>query len=240
MAATATDPAALSPPPLLPSCPPEIQTLPASKVDEAANVMAKAFVSSPAYVYFLRGTPDFRRGALAWILVRNLQAVRRRNPAALRCVLAPDGAVLATYMVTARGDRPTEWDMLACGLLLLPLRFGAAVYMRMRRVMAWVDAASRDAFAESDCELLFERLTVRPDWQGRGVGSACVRHAAEEAAGQGVALRLSTQEKRNVALYKRLGFRIVLERHFVADDPAFSFSSWFMELEEEGERGDGQ
>jgi ribosomal protein S18 acetylase RimI-like enzyme len=232
--------AAPQPPPPLPATPPQIQALPATKIDEAAIVMADAFLDSPGYVYFLRGTPDFRRRALSWIMARNLRAVRRRDRAALRCVLAPDGAVVATYIVTARDGRPTYWDLVACGMLLVPLRFGAGVFARMRRVVAWFTAASRDAFVENEGDLLLERMTVRPDFQGRGVGTACVRHAAEEAAARGVALRLSTQETRNVALYGRLGFRVVFERDYVAEDPEFSFHAWFMELREEGEWVDGR
>lgn len=225
------------------SAAPAVAPLPAHRVGDAAAVMAEALHDSPAYVAFLRGDKGFRRRALAWILARNIAAVRARNPAAVRCVFdapapaAPaEPAILATYMLTAAEDAPSDWELVVAGLAWVPFLFGPRVFMRMRGVMAWFARAARASFSTwSPGALLLERVTVRPDFQRRGLGSACVRHAMAEAGAAGVPLRLSTQEESNVRFYRRLGFEVTAEHEFEAELSEFSFNAWFME--EGAERG---
>lgn len=221
---------------------PQVQALPAALSAEAACVMADALANSPGYVYFLRGDEPFRRRALTWFLERNIAAVRRRSPNALRGVLSADGRVIAAFMLTSSAAQPTDWDLLVSGLLLLPLFYGVPVLRRMLETMAWFKDAGAAYFSgpargadaggrppAPAAALVLERMTVRPDCQGKGIGTACVLAAVAEARAAGAAVRLATQERRNVALYERLGFVTVGERDFVASEPAFAYHSWFME-----------
>lgn len=51
-------------------------------------------------------------------------------------------------------------------------------------------------------------IVLRPDFQGRGIGSALLREAIERARARGVPVRLGTfHQNRALALYRRLGFR---------------------------------
>jgi ribosomal protein S18 acetylase RimI-like enzyme len=62
---------------------------------------------------------------------------------------------------------------------------------------------------ERDRELYIARIEIRPDWQGRGIGSAVIRSLMQEAASSGRALTLDVLHgnDRARALYERLGFQ---------------------------------
>jgi ribosomal protein S18 acetylase RimI-like enzyme len=67
-----------------------------------------------------------------------------------------------------------------------------------------------ETIAEPD-HLLIENVAVAPAFQGRGLGRRLMAHAEQLAAEQGQAeLRLYTNARfeANVALYRRLGYRI--------------------------------
>lgn len=206
-----------------------MQSLPDSRVDDAAAVMAAAMARSPAYVYFLRGTATWRESALRWIFVRNIAVMRGKNPASVRAVCNRDGAVLATYILSSPDEVLTDWDLVMSGMLLIPVYFGWAVFTRMREVMAALVRAELDSFdARPSSEVLvLTRLSVRPDLQGRGLGSLCLRHVLEEAASGGKVVRLATQEARNERLYRRLGFEVANEIPF--ESGSHVFRSWLME-----------
>lgn len=56
-----------------------------------------------------------------------------------------------------------------------------------------------------------DALAVRPERQGRGIGSSLLRAAAARAGEDGLPLVLLTCQPRNVALYQRHGFQVVSE-----------------------------
>jgi ribosomal protein S18 acetylase RimI-like enzyme len=65
---------------------------------------------------------------------------------------------------------------------------------------------------EPDC-VQVNQLLVLPDYQGKGVGTACMEHVIEDADGRGLAVRLQVLKVNPQApgFYRRLGFRIVGE-----------------------------
>ena len=65
---------------------------------------------------------------------------------------------------------------------------------------------------EPDC-VRVNQLPVLPDYQGKGVGTACMEQVIEDAAGRGLAVRLQVLKVNRQApgFYRRLGFRIVGE-----------------------------
>jgi ribosomal protein S18 acetylase RimI-like enzyme len=60
-------------------------------------------------------------------------------------------------------------------------------------------------------------LAVLPPFQGRGVGSALLRHQLAVCDGEGVPAYLENSNPRNTALYISHGFRVV-ERHLMGGD----------------------
>jgi len=80
------------------------------------------------------------------------------------------------------------------------------------------------------------RMTVLPEYQGKGVGTHALSSALEEADQEGLSVVLATQERRNVVFYKRLGFKVVDESHV---DIGKGYTNWMMLREPgitEGER----
>jgi len=63
-------------------------------------------------------------------------------------------------------------------------------------------------------------MVVRPDMQGKGVGTHALKQALDEADDAGLPVMLATQEERNIRFYRRLGFEVVR-----TDDIAFNISS---------------
>jgi GNAT superfamily N-acetyltransferase len=276
----------------------EPELLPSSLVSEAANVMALAFVDSPAWVELIRGHSSTRVRALAWIFEVYLCAVRRKDPTAVHCILArsdaiplggnhekhgdgidggkppadaavatatePSPAVLAAAIFLAPSARPTLPELLCAGLAFFPLRFGIAATCRLWRLMDWFEHAQEDIWgdrepafggdAEKNCPAIatpslrlssrplfsraqaiaLERMVVRPDCQGRGLGSALLRGALADLRRDGQTVVLTTQDKRNVNFYSRLGFRVRSERDYIPSDAhgdgaQYAFHCWFMD-----------
>lgn len=99
----------------------------------------------------------------------------------------------------------------------LPMQADYAKAVREHRFgLVWIEeklAGLVEMIAGED-HLLIENLAVGPWYQGRGLGRRLVAHAEEVAREMGVAeIRLYTNGlfRRNVALYRSLGFRVTRE-----------------------------
>jgi ribosomal protein S18 acetylase RimI-like enzyme len=62
-------------------------------------------------------------------------------------------------------------------------------------------------------------LGVRPNAQGRGIGSRLLRAAGRRLDAEGLGAYLETQTRRNVSLYRRHGFEVTAEFHAREDSP---------------------
>jgi ribosomal protein S18 acetylase RimI-like enzyme len=69
---------------------------------------------------------------------------------------------------------------------------------------------------------------VRPEHQGRGWGSAAIRQGLTRARTAGFSVYLETAKESNVALYCKLGFKLVDEWNVPKGGPHF----WSMLCEE--------
>ena len=63
--------------------------------------------------------------------------------------------------------------------------------------------------AEIDGVCLIMKLMVEPDYRRRGIGAALIRTAEREFSPERYALYTGSRSKDNIALYERLGYRIV-------------------------------
>ena len=54
-------------------------------------------------------------------------------------------------------------------------------------------------------------IAVDPEWQGRGVGSALMKHAVNKCTKSGTPAYLESSNPRNISLYERHGFKILAE-----------------------------
>jgi GNAT superfamily N-acetyltransferase len=183
-----------------------LEVLQEKDIDEAAALIANAFLHSPGYCYVYQGLDeDGRRGALTWLFAKNLR-IRLGNGAARCAFLREPGKPLkmACFFML---ERPgvvdiSAWTMLINGILLLPIRYGLATFQRLFEIKSYAEAAHKEFLASpkagpasSYCRL--ERMVVHPSCQGLGVGSRCLRFALDEAASDGLGCMLGTWEERN-------------------------------------------
>ena len=212
---------------------PVVQDLPEERLTEAADVMAQAFLDSPSYLAILRGDESTRLEILAWLFHVNLSMLLKRDPHSVRCVLE-DGRVVAAMCLLSPSARLREVDWLTSRLILLPLYYGWAIMRRLLDAMFWFEGTARRVFRPPGRAAVpsasIERLVVRPECQGRGIGTACLRAAVAMAESEHCVLRLATQEERNVRLYERVGFQTLECEDRVEDDEKYSYKSWFMEF----------
>ena len=83
----------------------------------------------------------------------------------------------------------------------------------------WVDSRS-----PQEPSLQLDSIAVDPSAQGRGYGSALIRHGLARARRAGIGAFLSTGTERNVAIYSRCGFHVT-ER---VQSPGGGPNIWFM------------
>ena len=211
---------------------------------EAAHVMAQAFCDSPSYAYMFESVPNRtkRIAALQWLFTQNLKLLADSGVVAHKiCVhhhQDEDGSTTAgsptnepimvgTVLCTpVTQTELTVWTMLYYGLYQIPFRFG---WRPMKRLLATIDEFqavwnSMDTTTTTGIQL--ERMTIRPDYQGRGIGSRALRHVLSSSSSS-LSVRLATQEERNVQFYQRLGFRVV-HHQTMGHDNGSSYPSWFM------------
>lgn len=180
--------------------------LPRHLLYEAATVAARAFAESPAFVYVAGQDADSFE-VLRWLFYRNfwLRASTRTNRA-----IVHKGELIAFFMFVGPDVRsPTLLDMISAGLLRMPLLFGVKPVKRLFKLMEWFDDQDMSMTREYGHMYHLERVCVRPEFQGQGVGTEALRAALAEADARGIAVFLATQSQRNVAFYTRLGFEVV-------------------------------
>ncbi|KAL9183106.1 hypothetical protein ACHAXT_004893 [Thalassiosira profunda] len=202
----------------------QLRTLPPEHLADAADLASAAFVDSPAWAFICQGRAvekddhegrSSRRRFLQWLFLRNF-SLRLGTPA-LRSVFEKDGRLVAFFMfVPPDVEDVSLWDMLRSGILAAPVLFGLGLFRRLLSSKDKYESHEHEVLTEHGISRVYklERMAVRPDMQGKGVGSAALRQALCEADEAGLPVLLTTQEERNVRFYSRLGFKVAKESFF--------------------------
>ena len=218
----------------------DLKVLGPEYIEECAGVMAEAFSDSPVYRFIFRGTLDFRKVALEWVFVRNIRLVLAKCPTALRGILNESNEVICCFMwVPHEYQNVSLGEMIWHGLLKMPIRFGLDSVKRMLQAMEDVEGPSQQHNSQQNenghdkvnkkGSIQLQRMVVRPDCQGQGLGTKALKAVmAEESAKGNVNLHLDTQLPRNVAFYERLGYKVIWEKDCYEEDEEYKFHSWFM------------
>ena len=175
-----------------------------------ADTLAKAFQEDPA---------------LCWILPRAEQRAARL-PGLFRMLIpsarqagtvfaAPGNEAVSLWRAPGQAD-PGVGEQVASLLPLLRV-FGILGLNRALPVSAAMAAARRELGAY----WYLQYVGVAPASQGRGFGGALVRAGLELAERDGVPAVLETSKRDNVALYQRLGFRVLSTWRVLRDGPEF-------------------
>jgi GNAT superfamily N-acetyltransferase len=159
--------------------------------------------------------------ALSWLFEKNIKM--RLDLLTARCAFGattPDEPtkMITFFMLQNPGIRKLGiWPMIRHGILLIPFKFGFQSFNRLLEVIDLHEKQNvrimrrmRIEFGNQIQCCHLERMVVRPEWQGKGHGSAYLGQALCEAAAKGHCVLLSTQGERNVKFYSALGFEVAL------------------------------
>ena len=99
--------------------------------------------------------------------------------------------------------------MIRSGMLAVPLRTGFGPFARFMAANDTMDKIHKARAPEPHWYLVV--VGVDPELQGQGFGSAIVREGLALADRESMRSYLETSERRNLAFYERLGFRVLEE-----------------------------
>lgn len=182
---------------------------------QSAQVLSRAFVDDPVTVaVFKNFSADQRIKALMVdFSAEVLECVRKGYP-----VEANAGdAVLGSAIIYPPGAYPLpvvdQW------LLLLKSIWGNGLY-DIGSWMKWLKEV--DKLRPTEPHYYLEYIGVEPNCQGRGVGSAILKHLCDKADKEGVGGYLENANPVNTAYYQRFGFEIMHEEEIIG------IPAWFM------------
>jgi GNAT superfamily N-acetyltransferase len=183
-----------------------IRPLRADELDQAAAMLARAFLEDPGALIV---EPDAGRREAAILTL--FRPVVRHGLAVgdVTAAVAGDGAVMgiATWLPPGRVI-PTEEEIAAAGLLEAIAREPAAAD-RMAPMVAYLDAQMERAIDRPHWRMEF--FGVEPSHQGTGIGSRLVAPGHARADANGEPCYLETFTRKNVAWYEKRGYRVATE-----------------------------
>jgi ribosomal protein S18 acetylase RimI-like enzyme len=187
------------------SAPPSVRLVRADEIDTAARVLSDAFVDEDGLNYWLKqgSAKDRVRRVFFNAAVRDVVHANRRIDVAL------DGGSLAGAAIWLKpGDKAFDLPPLR-EFMLLPLLLRVSGFEGMGKATALGRQLTALHPRVPHAHLVF--LGVSPIAQGRGVGSAMLKHALAPVDAAGLHAYLEASTERNVALYERHGFVVTNE-----------------------------
>jgi ribosomal protein S18 acetylase RimI-like enzyme len=194
--------------------PDEPTRLDASKRQQAAELLGRAFQDDPV---FRAVQPDAakRRRIAFWLHDRMLRYCFLYGAAHT----LPSLAGVACWLPPGQTELPIS-RLLRSGLLAMPLHMGPAAFLRFN---TYIDCSSGQRRRNSpDRYWYLWVLGVDPPSQGRGVGGRLIQPVLREADATGTACYLETENPRNLDFYGKHGFRVAAE----ARVPRLGLTTW--------------
>ncbi len=177
----------------------------ASQVDQASEVLAKAFQDDPAYTQLFPDL-DERLHSLRWLWGGVLK----------HCLVY--GEVHTTSLMNGAAGwlspgnvEVTFWQMLRTGFALqrAVMRFEKNARSSFLEVLDYLDGIHKDVIKKPHWYLWV--LGVDPSYQGQGIGGKLIEPVLARSDEEGVPCYLEAMTERNVAFYKKRGFEVVSE-----------------------------
>jgi len=187
------------------SAPPLVRLARADETSAAASVLTDAFVDEDGLNYWLKqGRAKTRARRIFFdAAVRDIVHARRRLDLA-----EMDGAPAGAAIWLNPGDKAFDLPPLR-ELMLTPLLLRVAGFDGIGKATALGRQLTALHPKIPHAHLVF--LGVSPAAQGRGVGSAMLKHALAPLDASGTHAYLEASTERNVALYERHGFVVTNE-----------------------------
>jgi ribosomal protein S18 acetylase RimI-like enzyme len=178
--------------------------------DQAATMLARAFVDDPMFVALTPDVADAATRVAAFSeLFRAMFAVERKTGQPTFGVIH-DGRVVAAA-VTEGAGRPSTLDVTTAGLGQLPRLVRALGWAGIRRALALFRILSENH--PSEPHLYLQAIGVDPDYQRRHFGSLLLEHLREQAVlhPHVTGVYLETAKEANVAYYSAKGYQVIGE-----------------------------
>jgi ribosomal protein S18 acetylase RimI-like enzyme len=176
----------------------EIVRLDPSRLREASDVLARAFIDDPAWIWLF---PDDRRRArlLPWLFRAGFDVTTAD-------VWTTAGPVLGAARWLPPGRPPLRVGPTLRALVSTPLRLGSAT----GRFFAYGRAVENMRLRTAPGPHWYlAGIGVEPAMQRRGIGSALLRPGIDGSGRDRVPSVLLTNNERNIPFYERFGFEIV-------------------------------
>ncbi|MEZ6021997.1 MAG: GNAT family N-acetyltransferase [Hyphomonadaceae bacterium] len=182
------------------NAPPTVRDARADESAAVARVLTDAFVDEDGLNYWLKQGAAKTRSRRTFFdaAVRDVVHPARRIE-----VAEADGALAGAAIWLKPGDKAFDLPPLR-QLMLTPLLLRVAGVQGMQRATALGRQLTALHPHVPHAHLVF--LGVAPAMQGRGVGSAMLKHALAPLDAAGLHAYLEASTERNIALYERHGF----------------------------------
>jgi GNAT superfamily N-acetyltransferase len=197
----------------------------AEHVAALAPMLARAFDVDAAYQYLI---PDAAR-RLAGLTEFFSGNVRVHLPHACTHVSLDQRGPCATVTLRPPGGvHVSTLTMLRHGLVPFAFAHGRAAVKRLLWLKETYDALEAEA-AQRRPHWYVHMMAVRPDQQGRGLGSRLLEHMLAETVDRGAPLQcvLTTHLRQNLVFYQRAGFEMTGERTLEPPD-GVPYTVWSM------------
>jgi ribosomal protein S18 acetylase RimI-like enzyme len=186
---------------------PDVPNLKPAQIDEASQVLARAFFDDPMTMYVV---PDDekRRRSLPWFF--RLAARYGNNWG--EAFTTPGKVDAAAIWLPPGGNIASTTRMIRLGLLAAPFKFGLPAFMRFTKALNHLEHLHKRDVPPEHWYLFV--LGVDPERQGKGVGGTIIQPIMERADKDQLPCYLETMKDRNVTFYKKHGFEVVVDDVF--------------------------
>jgi GNAT superfamily N-acetyltransferase len=184
---------------------PSVARLRLDQIDLASGILSRAFHDDPPLVYVIPKAAERSRSFPAFFRTFVSYASLYGEPLTTE---DPPQAVAIWFLLRSADDEDKQAARRA-GIYQIPAILGADNFQRLENIISFTERFHRHCAPEK--HLYLQWLGVEPSRQGQGLGSALLHPVLERADSEGLPCYLETFKPRNVPLYQRHGFEIMLE-----------------------------
>jgi GNAT superfamily N-acetyltransferase len=195
--------------------PMQISLVTRNSLDQAAQLLGRAFADEPVSVAVYRNfSPKRTTKALTNDFFAELSVCMHRG---YPIQLEQDGEILAVAAIYPPGTYPLP---VLDGWLLLARSILANGLYDIRNWLGWLAETEKNHPTRQHYYVAY--IGVEPVFQGRALGSMLLSHLASRADMERVGCYLESANPRNIPFYQRLGYEILMEKVIIG------LPAWFM------------
>jgi ribosomal protein S18 acetylase RimI-like enzyme len=195
----------------------EIVRMTAPQVEEAGDMLGRAFFDNPMAVYLLPDA-ETRLRPLSWMF----ETTVRYGDLYGEVYTTADSLDGAAIWLTPESPSMSRETIAAAGMMDMPQQMGAEAFQRLMVMKNHFDELRQRDAPERHWYLW--TLGVDPPRQGQGVGGALIQPVLSRADAEKLPCYVETDKAINVPFYQRHGFEVLVED----DLPGHGYHYWTM------------